>query len=105
MLAPQSMDVEVEISTQLALTANVSGFNLMIDGVTWMRNGDIIESGNGFTLTNSSLNAPPAMVTLMRDVVSPNQDSGIYTVNVSNPAGSDISTFNVTVTGKQFTKC
>ena len=103
-LTPQSMDVEVEIFTQLVLTANISDFNLAVDGVTWMRDGSIIESGNGFTLANSSLDTPPAVVTLTRIVMSPNQDSGIYTVNVSNPAGLDTSTFNVTVTGKHMDK-
>ena len=99
MLTPQFMDIEVEVLTQLMLTANVSAFNLVIDGVTWNRNDSIIENENGFTLSNSSLDAPPAMVTLILDVTSPNRDSGIYTVTVSNPAGSDTSTFNVTVTG------
>ena len=92
----------MEVLTRLTLTASISDFNLAIDGVTWMRGGSIIQSGNGFTLTNSSLDSPPAMVTLTLDVMMPNQDSGIYTVNVSNPAGSDTSTFNVTVTGKQY---
>ena len=95
----------MEVSTRLTLTANISDFNLAIDGVTWMRDGSVIQSGNGFTFTNNSLDSPPAMVTLTLDVMTPNQDSGIYTVNVSNPAGSDISTFNVSVTGKHYMKC
>ena len=96
------MDVEAVVGTSLSLTVNVTEFNLDIDSVTWTRNGSDIENGtDGYTITNISLSDPPSMIVLTRDnVTSPVEDSGDYSVTVANPAGSDMSTFNVTVTGE-----
>ena len=96
------MDVEAVVGTPLSLTVNVTEFNLDIDSVTWKKDSNIIENGtDGYTITHISLNAPPSMVILTRDnVTSPVEDSGDYSVNVTNPAGLDMSTFNVTVTGE-----
>ena len=102
LLTPQSLDVRAVVGTPLSLTVNVTEFNLDIDSVTWTKNGSVIENGTDrYIITHISLNAPPSMVILTRDnVTSPVEDSGDYLVIIANPAGSDMSTFNVTVTGE-----
>ena len=102
LLSPQAMDVEAVVGTPLSLTVTVAEFNIDITSVKWTRNGSVIENGTDrYTITHIDLSAPPSMVILTRDnVTSPVEDSGDYSVNVTNPAGSDISTFNVTVTGE-----
>ena len=94
--------MEVEVGTRLTLTVNITEFNREIDTVMWTRNGMAIENGtNDYTLTNFSLEAPLSMVSLTREnITSPAEDSGNYTVSVTNAAGSDTSEFNVTVTGE-----
>ena len=101
-LTPEAMDVEVEVGTRLTLTVNITEFNREIDTLMWTRNGMAIENGtNGYTLTNISLEAPLSMVSLTREnITSPAEDSGNYTVSMTNAAGSDASEFNVTVTGE-----
>ena len=92
----------MEVGTRLTLTVNVTEFNRDIDSIMWTLNGMVIKNGvDGYTLTNISLEAPPSMVSLTRDsVISPAEDSGNYTVSVTNAAGPDTSKFNVTVTGE-----
>ena len=102
-LTPETMDVEVEVGTQLMLTANATEFNLDIENITWTRNGIVIENGtNSIWLYNICQENPPlkTLSLVIHDVVSPAQDNGMYVVYVSNPAGSDSSIFNVTVTGE-----
>ena len=97
------MDVEVEVVTQLILTANATEFNLDIDNVTWTRNGIAIENGtDSIWLYNISQENPPlkTLILVIHDVVSPTRNNGIFMVYISNPAGSDTSIFNVTVTGE-----
>ena len=96
------MDVEVEVGSPLTLSVNVTEFNLPIDDVTWTMNDNVIQNGtDGFTITYTDLDAPPSMVVLTLDeVISPASDNGQYTVSVSNPAGIDTSTFNITVSGE-----
>ena len=102
-LTPEAMDVEVEVGTRLTLTVNVTKFNRDIDSVIWTLHGMAIENGvDGYiyTLTNVSPDAPSSIVSLTREnVISPAEDSGNYTVTMTNVAGSDTSEFNVTVTG------
>ena len=102
LLTPGSMDVEVEVGTQLTLSVNVTEFNLPIDDVMWMMDGGVIENGtDGYTIEFIDLDAPPSMVVLTLDEVSsPVSDNGQYILSVSNPAGMDTSTFNVTVSGE-----
>ena len=94
--------MEVEVGTRLTLTVNITEFNRDIDSVIWTLDGMAIENGvDGYTLTNIILEAPPSMASLTREnVISPAEDSGNYTVTVTNLAGSDASEFNVTVTGE-----
>ena len=95
------MDVEVEVGAQLMLTANATEFNLDIDNITWTRNGIVIENGT-YSIWLHIQDDPPSktFMLVIHDVISPAWDNGIFIVYISNPAGSDTSTFNVTVTGE-----
>ena len=101
-LTPETMDVEVEVGSQLMLIANATEFNLDINNV-WTKNGIVIENGtSSIQLHNIIYQDKSSLMTLILvidDVISPAWDNGTYIVYVSNPAGSDTSTFNVTVTG------
>ena len=103
-LSPETMDVEVEVGTQLVLTVNATEFNLDIDNITWTRNRIVIDNGTySIWLYNiCQLQENPHLKTLIlviHYVVSPAQYNGIFMVYISNPAGSDTAIFNVTVTG------
>ena len=70
----------------------------------WTHNDDTIISGQDrITVSNPPLSAPaPVMSTLMRSSVIP-LDAGNYTITATNPAGSNMYTFRVAVTGKFYT--
>ena len=101
-LIPEVMNVEVEVGSSLTLTVRIDSFNLEVSAVTWTRNMDLLSSGmDGITITNTSLMVPPGMSMLMLDsVTTPAMHGGMYVATATNPAGSDMSTFTVTVTGK-----
>ena len=83
------------------LIINIVMFNLDITEVTWTRNGHVITDGDGgYSLTNANLTTVPGMAMLLLDsIISPALHGELYQVNISNPAGSDISTIIVTVYG------
>ena len=93
--------MEVESGTPLVLTSNITEFNLDINNVTWTKNDDVIRNGtSGFSILLMELDAPHSVIVLVQDnITSPAQDSGLFTLYVSNPAGASTSSFNVTVTG------
>ena len=103
-LTPEALDIEVEVGMSLVLTVNITEFNLEItdSDIFWTRNGVVlVNQMDGFTITSTSLDSPPGMSMLtLAQVGTPSMHSGEYIVNATNPAGSDSSTFNVTVTGK-----
>ena len=86
----------------LTLTVNITGFNLEVTDVVWTRDGNTLtDQMDGFAITSTGLVSPPGMSMLMLDsVVTPEMHTGTYVANATNPAGSDVSVFNVTVTGK-----
>ena len=94
------MTVEVEVGSSLTLMVHIDGFNLEVSAVTWTRNMNELSSGvNGITITNTNIDAPPGMSVLMLDnVTTPAMHGGVYVATATNPAGSDMSTFTVTVT-------
>ena len=101
-LTPESMSVEVEVGTPLTLMINITEFNLKVTDVVWTRDSNtLMDQVDGFTITSTGLVSPPGMSVLMLDsVVTPEMHAGTYVANASNPAGSDMSVFNVTITGK-----
>ena len=101
-LTPEVMSVEVEVNSSLALMVQIDGFNLEVSTVTWTRNTVLLSSGlDGITITNTNLDAPPGISVLMLDgITTPAMHGGVYVATATNPAGSDMSTFTVTVTGK-----
>ena len=87
----------------LTLSVNVTEFNLKITDIVWLNNnGTAVRHTSGvYTITNSSLDAPVGTASLfVESVTSPAVYAGIYQVTVTNPAGSDTSTFNVSITSK-----
>ena len=101
-LTPEVMSVEVEINSSLTLMVCIDGFNLEVSTVTWTRNTNLLSSGmDGITITSTNLDAPPGMSVLLLDsVTTPAMHGGVYVATATNPAGSEMSTFTVTVTGK-----
>ena len=91
---------EVLAGNNLTLSVNITTFNLPLTNIMWTRNDDTIISGQDrITVSNPSLSAPvPVMSTLMRSSVIP-LDDGNYTITATNPAGSNMYTFRVPVTG------
>ena len=103
MLSPNAMDVEVEVGNSLNLEVVIFGFNLPITEVMWIRNSSLLQDGeNDFTIMNNNLAMPNGTSILMVVAVSPILHSGTYEAIATNPAGSDSSTFTVTVTGNQY---
>ena len=86
----------------LTLQVSITGFNLAITDLVWTRNGNtLVDQMDGISITDTSLVSPPGTSTLMLDsVVTPDMHAGTYVVNATNPAGSDVSTFNVSVAGE-----
>jgi hypothetical protein len=87
----------------LTLSVNITGFNLEVTDIVWLNNnGTVVSQTSGiYTITNSSLDAPVGTATLfVESVTSPVVYEGIYWVTISNPAGSDSSFFNVSITSK-----
>ena len=92
----------VEVNMPLTLQVSITGFNLAITDVVWTRNGNtLVDQTDGINITNRGLVSPPGMSMLTLDsVVTPDMHAGTYVANATNPAGSDVSTFNVTVAGE-----
>ena len=101
--SPVTELTSVMVGNPLMLTVTITNFNLPIDTIDWtFNNKSIINNTNMFTILNSGgLDEPPAMSTLRLNSVSNLTNEGTYVVTVSNRAGSNTSTFTVTVTGKR----
>ena len=87
----------------LTPSVNITEFNLEITDIVWiLNNGTAVRhTSDVYIITNSSLDAPVGTVSLsVESVTSPVVYGGIYEVTVTNPAGTDTSTFNVSVTSK-----
>ena len=103
MLSPDAMDIEVVVGTSLVLEVAIFGFNLPITEVTWMKDSALLQDGeDNFAIMNDNLTMPNGTSTLTVMAMSPVLHSGTYEVSATNPAGSDSSTFSVTVTGNQY---
>ena len=98
---PDDQSVEVVTDTALTLTVNITGFNLPLTDITWSIGGvQVNDSTGNITITNASTDRPPATSTFILDSVQLPIESGLYSVVATNDAGSDMTTFNVTVTCK-----
>ena len=87
----------------LTLSVNITGFNLEVTDIVWLNNNGTVVSQTSdiYTIINSSLDAPVGTATLfVESITSPVVYGGIYQVTVTNPAGSDSSTFNVSITSE-----
>ena len=102
-LTSEAIDVEVEVGMSLTLSVNITDFNLEITDIVWIINDStaVRHTSGVFAITNTSLDVPVGTSALfVESVTSPVVYSGIYQVTVTNPAGSDTSTFNVSITSE-----
>ena len=98
---PEDQSVEVVTDTALILTVNITGFNLPLTDITWYIDGAQATNGTGnITITNVTMDSPPATSTFVLDPVQFPIERGLYSVVATNGAGNDMTTFNVTVTCK-----
>ena len=73
-------------------------FNLILDSISWERDGASLQNGSeGVTITNSDLNPPNATSTLREMDIRRSSDGVSYTVTATNSAGSTTATFNLDV--------
>ena len=98
---PDDQPVEVVTDTALTLSVNITDFNLPLTNITWFVDGVQATDGTGnITITNANASTPPATSTFIIDPVQFLTERGLYSVMATNDAGSDMTTFNVTVTCK-----
>ena len=93
--------IAFDVGEDLMLTASFFDFNLALDGITWTQNSSIslINGTNDVTITNSGLSPPDATSTLTRPGITGVSYAGTYVATATNRAGSDSTTFTVTITG------
>ena len=73
-------------------------FNLILNSISWERDGALLQSGSdGVTVTNTDLDPPNATSTLRETDIR--RSSGIisYVANATSRAGSTTVTFNVDI--------
>ena len=97
------MAVDATVGDSLSLTVTITDFNLPVDTIMWMFNGDVVNNNTGlFTVfINGDLEEPPTTTTLQLSTVSNLTNEGVYAVDVTNRAGNGVSVFDVTVLGKE----
>ena len=79
-------------------------FNLVLNSISWEKDGVMLESGpDRVTIVNSDLNPPNATSTLTRIDINRSSDGGLYVMNATNRAGSTSTTFTVDVYCKDYT--
>ena len=94
--------VDVIVGSTLTLMVNITGFNLPLTNITWMEDGQMLMNNtDNITITHGSFAAHPTASILVRNPILSPMDNGTYEVTVVNPAGESMTTFNVTVNGKQ----
>ena len=95
--------MDATVGDSLSLTVTITDFNLPVDTIVWMFNGDVVNNNTAlFTVfINGGLDEPPPTTTLQLSTVSNLTNEGMYTVDVTNRAGNSVSVFDVTVLGKE----
>ena len=103
-MTPPDRTVNVTVGSSLTLMVSITEFNLPLTSVTWMKGGQVLMNNtDNIVITHGSFEAPPTTSTLVRDPIQSVMDNGTYEVTVVNPAGESMTTFIVTVNGKQLT--
>ena len=97
--------VQVTVGNALTLTVNITEFNRPLTEITWTEDGKmLINNTDNIIITHGSFAAPPTTSTLVRDPIQSPMNGGTYELTVMNPAGASMTTFNVTVNGKQISE-
>ena len=98
---PDDQSVEVVTDTTLTLTVIITEFNLPLTDISWFVDGvQAIDGTENIMITNANTDTPLATSTFIIDPVQFPTERGLYSVVATNDAGSDMTTFNVTVTCK-----
>ena len=87
----------VTVDGGFVLEIIITDYNLPIDSITWYRDGTLLVNNDQFTLTNSTDTLGNGSATLAAVSTSSLVDDGSYKVIVTNPAGSDMILFNITI--------
>ena len=94
--------VNVTVGSALTLMVIITGFNLPLTNITWMKDGQVLMNNtNNIVITHGSFTAPPTTSILFRDPIQSPMDNGTYEVTVVNPAGESTTTFTATVNGEE----
>ena len=95
--------VNVTVGGALTLMVDITGFNLPLTSITWMKDGQVLMNNtDNIIITHGSFAAPPTTSTLVRDPILSVMDNGTYEVTVVNQAGeSSMTTYTVIVNGEQ----
>ena len=97
--------VQVTVGNALTLTVNITEFNRPLTEITWTEDGKmLINNTDNIIITHGSFAAPPTTSALVRDPIQSPMNGGTYELTVVNPAGASMTTFNVTVNGKQISE-
>ena len=78
--------------------------NLVLDSITWSKDGVMLENGtDNIIINNSDLGPPNTTSTLIRTSIVrlSDIDSGVYEVTATNRAGSSTTAFDVDVFCKE----
>ena len=94
--------VNVTVGSALTLMVDITEFNLPLTSITWMEDGQVLMNNtDNIIITHGSFAAPPTTSTLVRDPIQSPMDNGTYEITVVNPAGENMTTYTVTVNGKE----
>ena len=93
--------VNVTVGSALTLMVIITGFNLPLTNITWMKDGQVLMNNtDNIIITHGSFAAPPTTSTLVRDPIQSVMDNGTHEVTVVNPVGQSMTTYNVIVNGE-----
>ena len=98
-VAGANQNITFDLGEDLMLTTFFSDFNLALDGITWTQNSStsLMNGIDDVTIT-ISLGPPDATSTLTRPGITGVSHAGTYVATATNRAGSDTTTFTVTIT-------
>ena len=97
------LTLTVTVNDSFVLEVMISNYNLPIDSITWQRKRGMsspsldLSNNTQFILTNSTNTLGYGNATLTALFTRSLVDAGLYTLIVSNPAGTRHVTFNITI--------
>ena len=94
--------IEIEAGNNLSLAVRITTFNYPLTSIIWTFNDANINDGQdrNILIIPSLTDQAPVISTIQRSFVVP-IDSGMYSINATNPVGNSVISFNATVRGKE----